>query len=126
MAHFLRVKNLAREAGQTFRVQRTEQENLPPLDAPTYRDVIKESFKTVRDSEKKYQEMYDRSLKESVMFGKKQREMLKDHLRKQESLLSQPNEVKRLSDLLMLEFRKDPDSLSTGATQALERALMAQ
>ncbi|WAQ95450.1 F227A-like protein [Mya arenaria] len=30
VAHFLRVKNLTRESGQTFHVQRTEQENLPP------------------------------------------------------------------------------------------------
>lgn len=30
VAHFMRVKNLTREAGQSFLVQRTEQENLPP------------------------------------------------------------------------------------------------
>ena len=30
VAHFLRMKNLSYDAGQVFRVQRTEQENLPP------------------------------------------------------------------------------------------------
>ncbi|KAL4240478.1 hypothetical protein ACF0H5_001270 [Mactra antiquata] len=30
VAHFLRVKNLTKDAGQVFLVQRTEQENLPP------------------------------------------------------------------------------------------------
>ncbi|XP_060582981.1 LOW QUALITY PROTEIN: protein FAM227A-like [Ruditapes philippinarum] len=107
VAHFLRVKNLTRDAGQVFLVQRTEEQNLPPLGAPTYKDVIRESFKKVRDQEKQYQEMYDRAQKDSLTFSRRQRHMLQDHLRKQTSLLNQPNEVKRLSDLLMLEFRYD-------------------
>ena len=49
--------------------------------------------------------MYDKSVKDSIAFGKHQRHMLKEHMRKQSALLAQPNEVKRLSDLLILEFR---------------------
>lgn len=49
--------------------------------------------------------MYDKSLKDSIAFSKQQRQMLKEHMRRQEALLSQQQEVKRLSDLLILEFR---------------------
>ena len=49
--------------------------------------------------------MYDKSLKDSVAFGKQQRHMMKEHMRRQTALLSQQHEVKRLSDLLILEFR---------------------
>ncbi|XP_052818243.1 protein FAM227A-like [Mya arenaria] len=126
VAHFLRVKNLTRESGQTFHVQRTEQENLPPLDAPTYKEMVRESFKKVREKEKGYQEMYDRAQKESTVFARQQRAMMKDHMRRTTALLAQPNEVKRLSDLLMLEFKRDPDSLSAGADVAVQQALLAQ
>lgn len=49
--------------------------------------------------------MYERAQKESAEFARKQKHVMADHLRKQKALLAQPNEVKRLSDLLMLEFR---------------------
>jgi len=49
--------------------------------------------------------MYERAQRQSVEFNRKQKLLMADHLRKQKALLAQPNEVKRLSDLLMLEFR---------------------
>ena len=49
--------------------------------------------------------MYDKNLKDSIAFGVNQRKIMKEHMRKQASLLAQPHEVKRLSDLLILEFR---------------------
>jgi len=49
--------------------------------------------------------MYERAQKESVACAQQRRAMLKEHMRRQKALLAQPNEVKRLSDLLMLEFK---------------------
>ena len=54
VAHFLRVSNLEYSCGVNMRVQRTEMENLPPLNAPTYRDIMRESFKKLQDIEKGY------------------------------------------------------------------------
>ncbi|WAQ95449.1 hypothetical protein MAR_028139 [Mya arenaria] len=102
--------------------------------------MVRESFKKVREKEKGYQEMYDRAQKESTVFARQQRAMMKDHMRRTTALLAQPNEVKRLSDLLMLEFKgskkldkeqggkklRDPDSLSAGADVAVQQALLAQ
>ncbi|KAL3877275.1 hypothetical protein ACJMK2_035007 [Sinanodonta woodiana] len=126
VAHFMRMKNLTRDAGQVIYVQRTEQENLPPLDAPTYHDIIQESFKKVKKAEKEHQKLYERTLKESVSFIKSQRATLREFSRKEEALLSNPKEVKRLSDLILLEMRKDPDSVSARADAAIEAALMTQ
>jgi len=48
----MKVKGLERDAGQRINVSRSEMRNLPPLDAPTYRDVIRDSFKTIKNIEK--------------------------------------------------------------------------
>ena len=52
VTHYLRSKNLEVDAGQRVNVTRSELRNLPPLDAPTYRDVIKDTFKTIKTIEK--------------------------------------------------------------------------
>ncbi|KAJ8037424.1 hypothetical protein HOLleu_18234 [Holothuria leucospilota] len=46
--------------------------------------------------------------------------------RRENSLMARPREVKRLSDLLVLELLKDPDEVNTGAAQAVEEALLQQ
>lgn len=52
VTHYLRSKNLEVDAGQRVNVTRSELKNLPPLDAPTYRDVIRDTFKTIKSIEK--------------------------------------------------------------------------
>ena len=52
VAHYIRTKNLESDAGQKVNVTRSEMKNLPPLDAPTYRDVIKNTFRTIKTIEK--------------------------------------------------------------------------
>lgn len=52
VAHYMKVKRMEKDAGQKVNVTRSELKNLPPLDAPTYRDVIKNTFKTIKNIEK--------------------------------------------------------------------------
>ena len=54
VTHFLRMRRLETDAGVNFRVQRTQMENLPPLNTPTYREVIRDSYKHVQQIEKEY------------------------------------------------------------------------
>ncbi|XP_005098145.2 protein FAM227A [Aplysia californica] len=126
VAHFLSMKGLRRDAGQLVWMQRVEVENLPSLDAPTYKDLITDSSKTIKKIEKNYQDMYQRTQQESQVFVRRRQDWLWEHTRKQSALLANQKEVKRLSDLLILEQRKGPDSISVGASAAVEAALMAQ
>ncbi|XP_033747543.1 protein FAM227B-like [Pecten maximus] len=125
MAHFLRMKRISQEGGMVVRVCRTELENLPSLDAPTYKELIKDSFKRVREIEKEYDRFYDKNMRESLVSAKKHREMNQEYQKLQSSLLARPKEVKRLCELLILEQNKDQDSVSAGADAALESALLA-
>lgn len=52
VTHYMRSQRLEVDAGQRVNVTRSEMKNLPPLDAPTYRDVIKNTFKTIKNIEK--------------------------------------------------------------------------
>lgn len=125
VAHFLYMKGLRKDAGQLVWIQRVEVENLPSLDAPTYKDLIGESSKTIRKIEKNFQEMYQQTQQESHGFTKRRTQWLWEHTRKQSSLLANQKDVKRLSDLIILEQRKG-DSISVGASAAVEQALMTQ
>lgn len=125
VAHFLRVNNLQIDAGLHARVQRTELQSLPPLGATTYSDVIQESFKSVRELDKKYKELVDKGRKESVKFLQKQRTLQDEHRRKEAALLSNKHEVKRISDLIMLELKKDQDSIGAGVSVAIDAAMEA-
>ncbi|OWF46101.1 hypothetical protein KP79_PYT05383 [Mizuhopecten yessoensis] len=112
LAHFLRMRNISQEGVFT-------------LDAPTYKELIKDSFKRVREIEKEYDRFYDKNVRESLASTKKHREMNQEYQKLQCSLLARPKEVKRLCELLILEQNKDQDSVSAGADAALESALLA-
>lgn len=141
VAHFLRMRRLETEAGVNFRVQRTQMESLPPLDTPTYRELIRDSFKHVHEVEREYDRLVAKFIavstpfkiqkklkcmlvcmclcietfvsvssfakkqkKQKAAFIKKLKEEQKEHKKREAALLNKPHEVKRLSDLLMLEM----------------------
>ena len=149
MAHFLRMRRLETDAGVNFRVQRTQMENLPPLDTPTYRDIMRDSYKHVQQIEKEYDRLANLEIttkavdffcisanctfivytftnifkrdisfyiyilsfsfakkekKHKAAFIKKLKEDQQEHKKREAALLNKPHEVKRLSDLLMLEM----------------------
>lgn len=126
VAHYMKMKGLQYDAGEDIRIQRTEIQNLPPLDAPTYRDVIRESFKKAREIEKQYDSFIEKNLKEQVETMMRNRLADKRHRHLEKLLLSNPKEVKRLTELIILEQERGEDSLSAGADAAIEASLLAQ
>ncbi|XP_059146536.1 protein FAM227B-like [Physella acuta] len=126
VAHFLKRRGLEKVAGKIVRLQRVEMVNLPALDAPTYKDVIEESSKNIQRIRNSFQGMYRTNQHERQIFLKEQQTQMKDYMHKQSALLANKKEVKRLSDLIIMEQRKSQDSVSAGAEAAIEAALKAQ
>ncbi|XP_033115162.1 protein FAM227A-like isoform X2 [Anneissia japonica] len=124
--HFLRQKRLDKKAGMDIYLQRTEIKKLPPLNAPTYRELISDTYHNIRELDHNYQEMHEEGLREHAQFLTKQKECRKGQMRREKLLLSKPREVKRLSDLLVLELLKDEDEVSAGAALSVQAALMSQ
>ncbi|XP_071796658.1 uncharacterized protein [Asterias amurensis] len=124
--HFLRQKGLDQTTGIDNLLRRTEIKKLPPMDAPTYSQLIQDTFHSVRQMDENYQLMYEGGQKDHTQFLKKQRNDLQEHTRREDLLMAQPREVKRLSDLLVLELLKDHDEVSTGAALAVEETLLRQ
>ena len=56
VSHYMRLNNLQKESGMTVHVQRTEMENLPPLDAVTYRQFVGSTYKSIDQFDAAYQE----------------------------------------------------------------------
>ena len=56
VSHFMRVNNLQKESGMTVHVQRTEMENLPPLDAQTYQQFMGSTYKAIDQFDAVFQE----------------------------------------------------------------------
>ncbi|XP_019641973.1 PREDICTED: protein FAM227A-like isoform X4 [Branchiostoma belcheri] len=127
VARFLQQQNLEQRAGTNVLVRRTQVTRLPPMEAQTYSDVVKDGYKSVRQLEQGYSRLVEESNKEHSKFLRMQRRWLDQQQRKQASLLSNRKEVRRLCDLLMLEHHKDVDEVtSVGAAQAIEDSLMSQ
>ncbi|KAK7112779.1 hypothetical protein V1264_012173 [Littorina saxatilis] len=95
------------------------------IDAPTYQDVIKQSSRTVGTIGKQFQEMFAKNQKETATFLKRERKVLREHRRRENALLANKPEVKRLSDLLVLDQGRGLDSISAGSSKAVEASLMA-
>ncbi|KAI8794621.1 protein FAM227A [Biomphalaria glabrata] len=75
---------------------------------------------------KDYENMCRQNQQENLMFIKEQQAELRHLMQKQSALLANKKEVKRLSDLIIMEQRKSEDSVSAGADMALKAALLAQ
>ncbi|KAK3091138.1 hypothetical protein FSP39_017391 [Pinctada imbricata] len=95
------------------------------LDAPTYRDLIKDSYRKARDLEKQYDNFIEANRKERLEIAKRNKAQDKQHRKLESLLLGNPKEVSRLSDLIILEQQKDEDSVSAGADAAIESALQS-
>lgn len=122
-SHFLYMKHLQYDCGQNVRITRTELENLPPLDTPTYREIIKESFKNVRNMQQQYEEFYEKSSKENQSSLKKHRLLKREYELKESALLADPKQVTRLVELILLDLDTDEEKTTAGADEALELAL---
>ncbi|XP_076075511.1 protein FAM227A-like isoform X3 [Mytilus galloprovincialis] len=123
LSHYMYMKHLQYDSGQNVRVTRTEMENLPPLDTPTYREVIKESFKNVRNMQRQYEVFYEKSSKENRASLKKHRLLKKEYELKESALLADPKQVKKLVELILLDLDTDDENTTSGADEALELAM---
>ncbi|XP_074648249.1 protein FAM227A-like [Tubulanus polymorphus] len=126
VAQVMRMKNLRQQSGCDIKIQRTEIHNLPPEGSRTYMDLIQESFKGVTKRSKEFEQMYENGKKEWGSYLRDYHRKQKDKMAKESAFLANPREVKRISNLIILEQRKDQDSVTAGADLALEAALMAQ
>uniref|UniRef100_K1R5N0 Uncharacterized protein n=1 Tax=Magallana gigas TaxID=29159 RepID=K1R5N0_MAGGI len=117
VAHYMKMKGLQYDAGEDIRIQRTEIQNLPPY---PYLSLF-----------------IEKNLKEQVETMMRNRLADKRHRHLEKLLLSNPKEVKRLTELIILEQEKNldsdsaepargEDSLSAGADAAIEASLLAQ
>ncbi|CAB3980719.1 Hypothetical predicted protein [Paramuricea clavata] len=104
--HFLQNKRLAKDSGTSILVQRTEIDKLPPINAPTYRDVIKESLKSSHELEKQIQSLLDQMSNERTIFGRQQKKEREEFRKKETQVLSRHKEVKKISDLILLRLAK--------------------
>ena len=104
--HFLQNKRLAKDSGTSILVQRTEIEKLPPINAPTYRDIIKDSLKSSHELEKQIQSLLDQMSNERAMFGKQLKKEREEFRKKETQVLSRQKEVKKISDLILLRLAK--------------------
>ncbi|XP_025103022.1 protein FAM227B-like isoform X2 [Pomacea canaliculata] len=126
VAHFLQLHNITAPFNLVIHIPHREIENLPPLNAPTYKDIIHQSSKVIRTIEQKFQEMYARKQHERAEIMKEHQAVLREYKKREASLLSNSLQVKCLTDLIVLEQKKGSDPISAGAHQAIKAALMGE
>ncbi|CAG5124640.1 unnamed protein product [Candidula unifasciata] len=140
--HFLRLKGLNHKAGQLVLVQRLELENLPPyplltaptifldtlstLDASTYKDVIISSSRSMRHRKMLFKEQQSHNVKVARARISECKKQVREHIRRQTSLLADQERVKKLSDLIIMEQRRSKNSVTAGADAALTASLMSE
>ncbi|XP_046856362.1 protein FAM227B-like isoform X3 [Xenia sp. Carnegie-2017] len=104
--HFLEKKNLARDSGTSILVQRTEIKNLPPVDGPTYRDIINDSLRSSQETEKQIQSLLDEMSNKRMKFIRRQKHERDEFQKKENQVLSRHKDVKKISDLIVLRLSK--------------------
>ncbi|XP_057311876.1 protein FAM227A-like isoform X2 [Hydractinia symbiolongicarpus] len=109
VAHFLESHNLLPDAGTSVLVQRTEISSLPSLSAKTYDEVIQCTKDSLNDSQTKYENASQAHANERLKCIQKQKMKNLQFTRCSGKLLSNPQEVKKISDLLRLPGKEEPE-----------------
>ncbi|XP_067933281.1 protein FAM227A-like [Watersipora subatra] len=117
VSHYMKSQNMETDAGKKINVTRSELKNLPPLDAPTYRDVIKDTFKTIKNIEKGIHKHIKADMTQHSRFVIQQNKRAKSFRETQANLLNDTKEVQRLSNLLILENNADREVTEKGAAK---------
>lgn len=115
---FLRMQKLSKDSGTSVLIQRTEIKSLPPLSAPTYRQVIRKSLKISKALTSDFKKLEDENSHQRTLFTRQQKEANRDFTRREGELLSRPKDVKKISELIYLELTKDGDEQSSGKVEA--------
>jgi hypothetical protein len=125
IAHVLATMNIESSSGPHVLVERIEVENLLPLDAPTYRDVIRKSYRTIKESEQAYDRCYRKFTRDCARFTCKFQQDHRRYMEKEAALLSRPRDVHLLSDLIVRELKSGNATFSKAAQQTIEASLEA-
>jgi len=115
---FLRMQKLSKDSGTSVLIQRTEIKSLPPLSAPTYREVIRKSLKISQALTSDFKKLDEENTHQRTLFARKQKEANRDFTRREGELLSRHKDVKKISELIYLELTKDGDEQSSGKVAA--------
>ncbi|BFZ03864.1 hypothetical protein BsWGS_06903 [Bradybaena similaris] len=99
---------------------------LPTLDAPTYKDIITSSSRSMRQMKVTLLEQQRNNVKAMRARAKAGQVELREHRRRQAELLADSRQVKTLSDLIIMEQRRSTNSATAGAEAALTASMMSQ
>lgn len=121
---FLRMQKLSKDSGTSVLIQRTEIKSLPPLSAPTYREMIRKSLKTSQALTSDFKKLDEENTHQRTLFARKQKEANRDFTRREGELLSRHKDVKKISELIYLELTKDGDEQSSGKVAAAVASAM--
>lgn len=121
---FLKMQKLSKDSGTSVLIQRTEIKSLPPLSAPTYREVIRKSLKTSQTLTSEFKKLDEENTHQRTLFVRKQKEANRDFTRREGELLSRHKDVKKISELIYLELTKDGDEQSSGKVEAAVASAM--
>ncbi|XP_020608681.1 protein FAM227B-like, partial [Orbicella faveolata] len=95
---FLRMQKLSKDSGTSVLIQRTEIKSLPPLSAPTYRQVIRKSLKISQALTSDFKKLDEENSHQRTLFTRKQKEANRDFTRREGELLSRHKDVKKISE----------------------------
>ena len=104
--HFLNSHHLAKDAGTSVLVQRTEITELPPLCAETYRDVVQSALSNSRRSLRSFRSTSAKREKEYRDIKRKNKLEEKRVAEYGERILSNVHEVRKWSTLLRTDKRR--------------------
>ncbi|CAF0710229.1 unnamed protein product [Brachionus calyciflorus] len=96
---------------------------LPPLNAPTYNDLINESIKNIKKIEKEMKLASIKQKSEQLQFDKKRRNSLREYHDKLERVLANQREVAIIGEVITLNTKKDPNSTSFAIDLAFKKAI---
>ncbi|EDV28242.1 uncharacterized protein TRIADDRAFT_53657 [Trichoplax adhaerens] len=123
---YMRMKQLRKSNHPVVYIHRTDINKLPPVDALTYQDVIKDSRNTAHAIEKHFEKFTKSIEQDQTTFALEQHHEYLNYRKRQEILLEQPREIKRLSDVLKLEAaQRDYIGYGKHSSSVLRAALEA-
>nr|CAB3262816.1 uncharacterized protein LOC100183672 [Phallusia mammillata] len=127
LSEFLQQNNLERRSGCDHLIRRTQIETYPSPEAPTYQDFLQVSGKKIRETTESYNRIHNQWRKSCSEFTNRMTEETKAYNTKAQKVLSKPRQVRYLSNLLLMEMKRDRDEMNlVGASAALQSALAAE
>uniref|UniRef100_H2Z1I9 Uncharacterized protein n=1 Tax=Ciona savignyi TaxID=51511 RepID=H2Z1I9_CIOSA len=127
LSEYLHQRGLDKVTGCDQLVRRTQIESLPSRQAPTYNDLIHETSHNVRNTSAAFGRIHLDGERAGNEFAAKQSEELRLFKTKSSKLLAKPRQVRYLSNLVLMELKRDQEEVNAvGAVAAVQAALAAE